>query len=160
MRTLMIPTMDDTLLNQHKQDYVFILYGEGILKDYGDNAQKFLFEAQSFLLHSEDLIDDRILLAKAQSENHAVLLFVDRDTFELTFRDFRGTRHLAMWQATSEWKGKSLKELEYFMVQFLFDRNAVPYHDAIPAPHKEFWEEGEDPAYVRQMEDMIEDSLI
>lgn len=103
-------------------DYQFTVYDAGYSREYGDDAEEFLKYGRSALMASHDLADDRIMLAKAERGISAVVLYVDRDTYELVYRNSGGHYHLDGWQFPSEFQDMSMADLEALMGSWLLGR--------------------------------------
>lgn len=101
-----------------RKDYRFELYDQAFRNDYGTSAYRFLVEGHNLLFHFGNLSDDRLLLAKSTLGCKAVMLYVDRDYFELVLRIRKSCEHLTSWQSCKEWKSKSMLELEGYMASF------------------------------------------
>lgn len=146
-----------------EEGYQFSVYDGGFHRLYGEDAWKFLCCGRDMLYSSISMADDRLLLAKAQHGNRAILLYVDRDYYELTMRDEFGNHHLLGWQMASLFKGLAMEDLEYMMAQYLFHNPSEIQHlrqVCLPKPTLEFWEEGEDPPAVQAYESLMLDNLI
>jgi len=103
-------------------DYQFSVFDAGYSREYGDDAEEFLKYGRNVLMTSCDLADDRIVLAKAERRTSAVVLYVDRDTYELVYRDNTGHYHLDGWQFPSEFQDMSMSDLEALMGSWLLER--------------------------------------
>lgn len=101
-----------------RQDYQFELYDQTFRNNYGTSAYKFLIEGRNLLFCFGDLSDDRLLLAKSTLGNKSVMLYVDRDYFELVLRIKKSYEHLTSWQSCKNWEYRSMLELESYMSSF------------------------------------------
>lgn len=110
-----------------RKGYRFTVYDGAFGGTYGNDAALFLESGQAILMTSWEMSKERIALAKAESDVRAVVLYTDRDEFELVCRDYTGSWHLDHWQFPFEWQGKTMNDLEVYMGTFLFtmQRNAL-----------------------------------
>lgn len=130
------------------RNYVFQVYDECI--DAYVGAEQFLMQGRNLLMSSEQLAEDRLALAKVESADCAVILYVDRDEFQLVKRTKNAVFCLCRWQLARDLGDRSMGYLESMMARYLWDD--AP---AFGGKHRplEFWELGEEPAPVRELED-------
>lgn len=152
---------------RRKQGYQFTVYDGGFAHCYGKDAQKFLSCGLEMIFSSVEMSEERLMLAKAQLGDRSVVLYVDRDYFEVILRDWHGHHHLAKWQFSCPWKGLDINDLEYYLARFLFQKDIHQKYRNISTAeirqnqYRENWEEsGEDPEIIRKMEDLFEDELV
>lgn len=73
-------------------------------------------------------------------------------------------RHLAGWQFASDCSSMSVTDLEYMMAKNLIQTQVIAPRDHGKDEirrQREFWEEGDDPYIIKQMEKRLDkDSLI
>ena len=144
--------------------YQFKLYDGGFRHLHRGDAERFLRCGRDLLFTTDGLSDDRILLAKCEITDRAVVLYVDRDYFELEYRCGDWHRHLHGWQFAADCRGMSVADVEYMMARYLVraqtDRR-MSKASVLRSERKDFWEEGEDPKVVREIEDsMSKDWLV
>lgn len=150
---------------RRKRGYQFVIYDGGFVHRYGKSAQMFLACGIEMIFSSAEMSDERLMLAKAQLGDCSVVLYVDRDFFEVVFRDWNGHHRLAKWQFDYPWKGLDMDDLEYYLARFLFQKGVKQEYRDIATPEQVHclgnWEEdGDDPEVIRQMEDLYPDELV
>lgn len=137
-----------------KKQHPFKIYDAGFYGTYRNDAEQFLLCGRQLLMSTHGIADSHIALAKISDGQKAVILYVDRDTYELVFRDNHIRKHLCGWYLASEWRGLNMKDVEQKMYEYL-SCNAKKTTISSPPPNKrkcELREEDGDPPIIQELE--------
>jgi len=101
-------------------EYRFRLYDSYFCKEHGNQLEKFLLLGRDMLMSVCGITEERIMLAKVNKGATSVVLYVDRDYYELLLRDSCGNRPLCIWQFARACRGMTLEDLEWIMSDYLY----------------------------------------
>lgn len=137
--------------------YRFIIYNEGLPCKRDCRAKEFLQCGRDVIMSSVEMAEQRLLLAKVEDGTRSILLYVDRDCFELTHRQYDKHTSVAHWQWAEECEGMSMEDLEAVMAGYLRharDRPAAngSFHTRFRSRPAALENQGDDPPAVRALE--------
>lgn len=142
---------------RRKTSYRFIIYDEGLpcKRDY--RVKEFLQSGRDIIMSTVEMAEQRLLLAKVEDGTQSVLLYVDRDCFELTHRQYDKHTGVAHWQWAEECAGMTMEDLEAVMVGYLRHKHERPtsnraFYTRFRSRPAALEDQGEDPPAVRALE--------
>lgn len=141
------------------ENYAFSIYDDGFKGQHHNDGMQFLCCGRDMLYEFQAMINDQLLLAKAQCANRAVLLYVDRDYYELQARDSMGVWHICTWQRASVFRDLNIEDLEFIMASCLTTEGKPPENTKRNAV-VDFWEKGEEPPAIQALGAIIADNLV
>lgn len=135
--------------------YRFIIYNEGLPCKSDCRAKEFLQCGRDIIMSTVEMAEQRLLLAKVEDGTQSVLLYVDRDYFELTHRQYDKYTSVAHWQWAEECAGMSMEDLEAVMARCLHhthERPTRPCYTRFRSRPAALENQGDDPPAVRALE--------